>query len=57
MSKHWKLDEKPLRVAAAQPRPRWPHGATAGLVALGAACVGTVLLLYKLAGPRDIFGS
>ena len=57
MSKHWKPDEKPVRVAAAQPRTRWPDGATAGLVVLGAACVGTVLVLYRLAGPRDIFGS
>ena len=57
MTKHWKPDEQQPRVREAEGRPRWPEGATAGLVMLGAVCVGTVILLYKLAGPNDVFGS
>jgi len=25
-------------------------------VALGAACLGAALLIYRLAGPKDVFG-
>ncbi len=39
----------------AQPKRRWPDGATAGLVVLGAVCFGMAVLLYGLAGPRDAF--
>lgn len=55
MSKHWKPNEQPVRIRDA--RAPWPQGATAGLLVLGAVCIGTVILLYKLAGPRDVFGS
>ena len=33
----------------------WPAGATAGLIVVAAACVGIAALLYKVAGPRDVF--
>jgi len=34
---------------------RWPQGATAGLLIVGAACLGVSLTLYHVAGPRDVF--
>jgi len=38
------------------PGPKhWPAGATAGLIVVAAACVGIAALLYKVAGPRDVF--
>ena len=56
MSRPWHPGEEIARAHAAQPTLHWPHGATAG-VALGAiGCVGLALLLYRLAGPRDVFG-
>ena len=54
MSRPWNPDEDLARVRAA---PRWPAGATAGVTMIGLTCVGLAILLYKLAGPRDIFGS
>jgi hypothetical protein len=57
MSKHWKPDGERPRVCEAKASARWPEGATVGLVVLGAACLGAVILLYKLGGPRDVFGS
>jgi hypothetical protein len=58
MSKHWNPDDVLLRVReerAAQAKPRWPHGATAGLVLVAAACLGVAVVLYHVAGPRDVF--
>ena len=57
MSRHWNPDEDLARVREAQARPRWPEGATAGLALVALTCVATAVLLYRLAGPRDIFGS
>ena len=60
MARHWNPEGELGRargVKAAEAKPRWPEGATAGLVLVGAACVGLALLLYKVAGPRDVFGS
>ena len=62
MSKHWNPDDDLARVRETQdwretrPKPRWPEGATAGLVALGVGCFAMAMLLYRLAGPRDVFG-
>ena len=57
MSKHWSPDEEVARVNGARPRPSWPEGATVGLIMIAGACFGLAALLYRLAGPRDIFGS
>jgi len=59
VSKHWHPDEELLlaRNAPAQPRPRLPAASLVGLAVVAAACVGAAILLYRLAGPRDIFGS
>jgi hypothetical protein len=56
MSRHWIPDEDVARVRAATPRRRWPEGATAGVTVVALSCVGLAVLLYRLAGPRDIFG-
>jgi hypothetical protein len=58
MSKHWNPDDVLLRVReerAARAKPRWPHGATAGLALVAAACFGVAVVLYHVAGPRDVF--
>jgi micrococcal nuclease len=41
------------RLMEGQRRARWPAGATAGLVLIAAACVGTAFGLYQAAGPRN----
>jgi hypothetical protein len=56
MSRHWNPDGELAPGAARRARARWPEGATAGLVLVGAACLGIALLLYKLTGPSDVFG-
>ncbi|MFL6828989.1 MAG: hypothetical protein ACJ8D5_00025 [Sphingomicrobium sp.] len=56
MSRHWNPEAECARAAEAQPKPRWPNGATAGLALVALCCVGAAMLLYKLAGPRDVFG-
>jgi len=55
MSKHWNPDDELSRGGEAQAKPRWPAGATAGLMLVAAACVGIVAVLYTVAGPRDVF--
>ena len=59
MSKHWNPEDELASARAsaegARGRREWPQGATAGLLMLAAACVGTIVLLYQLAGPRDVF--
>jgi hypothetical protein len=37
------------------PRAAWPAGATVGVVLVAACCVGAALVLYHVAGPRDVF--
>ncbi|MFL6829298.1 MAG: hypothetical protein ACJ8D5_01600 [Sphingomicrobium sp.] len=56
MSKHWnpKDDLAEVRQARA-PRREWPAGATAGIALVAAACLGVVVTLYWVAGPRDAF--
>ena len=56
MSRHWDPGDELARVHGTRARPRWPEGATVGVVMVAAACVGMAVLLYRLAGPRDIFG-
>lgn len=56
MGKHWNPDEELVRALERREKSRWPDGATAGLVLVGAACLGVALLLYKVAGPSDAFG-
>ena len=56
MAKHWNPDDELVRALERREKSRWPDGATAGLVLVAAACLGVALLLYKVAGPRDVFG-
>lgn len=57
MSRHWNPDEAIARTRAAPRQPRWPEGATAGVALVAVSCLALAVLLYKLAGPRNIFGS
>lgn len=41
------------RMMDVRPRRSWPAGATAGLVLVGAACIGLVVGIYQAAGPRQ----
>jgi len=59
MARHWNPKGELTRAREAQStgaKPRWPEGATAGLVLVAAACVGIGVLLYHVAGPTDAFG-
>ena len=55
MSRHWKPDFKTARVASQRERKPWPAGATAGLVLVASACLCAAVILYQVAGPRDVF--
>lgn len=55
MSRHWNPEDEIARVHEERAKPRWPEGATAGLVIVAVACVGVAVVLYKIAGPRDVF--
>ena len=55
MTKPWKPDRELTRVRKAKPKAHWPEGATAGLLFVAVACVGVAAVLYKVAGPRDVF--
>ena len=55
MSKHWNPEDEMARAREERAKPRWPEGATAGLVIVAVACVGLAMVLYKIAGPRDVF--
>lgn len=48
MSKPWNPDRQ-RRV-----RHSWPEGATAGLVLVAAACLALGVVIYQVAGPRDV---
>jgi hypothetical protein len=56
MSRHWKPDAEVDRVRKARVTQRWPEGAAVGLTMVAVACAGMVLVLYRMAGPRDVFG-
>ena len=53
--KHWKPDEAIARTSEARRPKPWPAGATAGPLLIAVGCVGMAALLYRLAGPRDVF--
>jgi hypothetical protein len=55
MSKHWKPEDDVVRVEARVTRKSWPEGATAGLILVAAACLGAAVILYQVAGPRQVF--
>lgn len=55
MSKHWNPDDDVVRIEARAVQKSWPAGATAGLLLVAAACVGFSVILYQVAGPREIF--
>jgi hypothetical protein len=59
VSRHWKPDGTSDRwtpaEGAARPKKQWPEGATAGLVLVAVACLGLGMVLYQVAGPRDVF--
>jgi endonuclease YncB( thermonuclease family) len=51
MSRHWRPDDELALARQRRSRQPWPAGATAGLVLVGAACVGFAVGLYQAAGP------
>ena len=55
MSKHWNPEEEIARIRQPRAKDSWPEGATAGLVIVAASCVAFAVLLYNIAGPKDIF--
>lgn len=55
MSKHWNPEAELSSVRKSRPARAWPKGATAGLVLVAVSCAGLAVLLYQLAGPRDVF--
>jgi hypothetical protein len=55
MGRHWNPEDEAARVTDGRAKPRWPEGATAGLVLVAAGCIGLAVLLYHVAGPRDVF--
>jgi hypothetical protein len=54
MSKHWNPDEELARVETKAAKS-WPEGATAGLLLVAVACLGMAVVLYQVAGPRNVF--
>lgn len=55
MSAHWNPKDDLVQTRQERVKPRWPEGATAGLILVAAGCIGMALLLYRLAGPSDVF--
>jgi hypothetical protein len=55
MSRHWNPKDDVAQVREARVRHSWPAGATAGVVVIAACCIGVAVVLYQLAGPRDVF--
>lgn len=55
MTKPWKPEGDAAPAVRLRSRRSWPVGATAGLLLVGAACVGFAAMLYHVAGPRDVF--
>jgi hypothetical protein len=56
VSKHWNPDDAIDEARGRLHKVRLPEGAWAGLTLVALACLGTAILLYRLAGPRDPFG-
>jgi hypothetical protein len=57
MSRHWNPDDELTRTRLAPARRGLAAVSISGLALVAAACLATAVLLYRLAGPRDIFGS
>jgi hypothetical protein len=57
MSRHWNPDDELTRPRRPPARRRLPAESITVLALVAAACLATAVLLYRLAGPRDIFGS
>jgi len=57
VSRHWKPDDDLARIIPVGERTKndWPKGATAGLALVAAVCLGVAVVLYQVAGPRDVF--
>ena len=55
MSRHWKPEGEIVRATTARKRRPLPEGAAAGLLLVAAACLGVAVVLYHVAGPRDVF--
>ena len=59
--KHWKPPEEIAEIAESaraipvRQRQSLPPGAKAGLFAVAVGCIGIAALLYRVAGPRDVF--
>jgi hypothetical protein len=56
MSAHWNPEDELNRVRPTPARPHIPAGSAVGLAVVAATCLSVAVLLYRLAGPRDIFG-
>jgi hypothetical protein len=54
VSKHWNPEDDLERIQRSHKRKSWPAGATAGLLVVATACVGLGVVLYKVAGPREV---
>ena len=63
VSKHWNPDHEIARwtqvdgyspPAMPPAKTSWPRGATAGLVLVAAACLTVGVILYAVAGPREV---
>jgi hypothetical protein len=54
VSKHWNPQDDVARIERLHSRKTWPAGATAGLLVVAAACLGVGVVLYKVAGPREV---
>jgi hypothetical protein len=56
MSKHWNPRGDLDRIVPLErPRAAWPAGATVGVALVAACCIGAAVVLYHVAGPRDVF--
>ena len=55
MARHWNPKDDLARAHEQRAKPAWPEGATAGLMLVAAGCIGMAVLLYRLAGPSDVF--
>jgi hypothetical protein len=56
MSAHWNPHDELARDRPTRDRPHIPAASAVGLAMVAATCLSVAVLLYRLAGPRDIFG-
>jgi len=55
MSRYWNPKDELATVRDERAKLLWPKGATAGLLAVATVCLGVTMVLYKVAGPRNVF--